>query len=402
MKVGVVVFPGSNCDHDAWYAINRNLRDGLHASAEFIWHDSTNLGNVDSVILPGGFSYGDYLRCGAIARFSPVMAAVGKFAADGGLVLGVCNGFQILVEAGLLPGALLRNQDLKFICREVGLRTETTDSPFTSKLLKGQRLHLPIAHGEGRYFADEQTLDALEAEGRIAFRYVDNPNGSIRNIAGILSRERNVLGMMPHPERVCDALMGSIDGLGIFESMLCFCGTGACPHEMTITPELIQQHQLTPAEYQKIVSLLGREPTYTELGVFSVMWSEHCSYKSSRIHLKKLPHARQTRCAGTWRERRHHRDRRRLGSSVQDRIAQSPELHQPDHSMRYCAAARCGRDRRRRHSARHLHHGRAPDRRDGLAPLRPSPQLPECRAQSPHSHRRGRRHRALWQLLRRP
>jgi phosphoribosylformylglycinamidine synthase subunit PurQ / glutaminase len=220
MKVGVVVFPGSNCDHDAWYAINRNLRDGLNASAEFIWHDSANLGNVDAVVLPGGFSYGDYLRCGAIARFSPVMNAVKKFAADGGLVLGICNGFQILVEAGLLPGALLRNQDLKFVCREVTLRTETTDSPFTSRLLKDQRLHLPVAHGEGRYFADEQTLDTLEAEDRIAFRYVDNPNGSIRNIAGILSRERNVMGMMPHPERACDALMGSIDGLGIFESML--------------------------------------------------------------------------------------------------------------------------------------------------------------------------------------
>jgi phosphoribosylformylglycinamidine synthase I len=220
MKVGVVVFPGSNCDHDAWYAINRNLRGGLDASAEFIWHDSTNLGNVDAVLLPGGFSYGDYLRCGAIARFSPVMNAIRKFAADGGLVLGVCNGFQILVEAGLLPGALLRNQDLKFVCREVTLRAETTDSPFTSRLTKGQRLRLPIAHGEGRYFADEQTLDTLEAEDRIAFRYVDNPNGSMRDIAGILSRERNVLGMMPHPERACDALMGSIDGLGIFESML--------------------------------------------------------------------------------------------------------------------------------------------------------------------------------------
>jgi phosphoribosylformylglycinamidine synthase subunit PurQ / glutaminase len=216
MKVGVVVFPGSNCDHDAWYAINKNLC----GNAEFIWHDSTDLSKVDAVLLPGGFSYGDYLRCGAIARFSPVMSAVKKFASEGGLVLGVCNGFQILVEAGLLPGALLRNRDLKFICREVTLRTETTDSPFTSKLGRGQLLHLPIAHGEGRYFADEHTLDALEAEDRIAFRYVDNPNGSIRNIAGVLSRERNVMGMMPHPERACDPLMGSTEGLGIFESML--------------------------------------------------------------------------------------------------------------------------------------------------------------------------------------
>jgi phosphoribosylformylglycinamidine synthase len=216
MKAGVIVFPGSNCDHDAWYAVNENL----HGRAEFIWHDSANLGDIDAVILPGGFSYGDYLRCGAIARFSPVMKAVKKFAADGGLVLGICNGFQILVEAGLLPGALLRNRELKFICREVRLQTETTASPFTSKLEKGQILRIPIAHGEGQYFADARTLDELEAEDRVAFRYLENPNGSARSIAGILSRERNVMGMMPHPERACDPLMGSTDGLGILESML--------------------------------------------------------------------------------------------------------------------------------------------------------------------------------------
>ena len=216
MRVGVIVFPGSNCDHDAWYAINQNL----HGKAEFIWHQSSDVSKFDAVLLPGGFSYGDYLRCGAIARFSPVMKAVKKFAAEGGLVLGVCNGFQILVEAGLLPGALLRNQDLKFICRELRLRVETTNSPFTSKLEKGRILRLPIAHGEGRYFADERTLDELEAEDQVAFRYIDNPNGSIRGIAGILNRERNVMGMMPHPERACDALMGSTDGLGVFESML--------------------------------------------------------------------------------------------------------------------------------------------------------------------------------------
>jgi len=216
MKAGVIVFPGSNCDHDAWYAVNENL----HGRAEFIWHDSPKLGDVDAVILPGGFSYGDYLRCGAIARFSPVMQAVKKFAADGGLVLGICNGFQILVEAGLLPGALLRNQELKFICREVKLRTETTASPFTSKLTKSQILRIPIAHGEGQYFADERTLDQLEADDRVAFRYLENPNGSARDIAGILNEGRNVLGMMPHPERACDPLMGSTDGLGIFESIL--------------------------------------------------------------------------------------------------------------------------------------------------------------------------------------
>ncbi|MEP6714315.1 MAG: phosphoribosylformylglycinamidine synthase subunit PurQ [Terriglobia bacterium] len=215
MKVGVIVFPGSNCDHDAWYA----FRENLHHEAEFIWHDSPSLNNVDAVILPGGFSYGDYLRCGAIARFSPVMQAVKKFAAEGGPVLGICNGFQILVEAGLLPGALLRNQDLRFVCRNVALRVETTASPFTAQLQKGQTLHLPVAHGEGRYFADEHTLDELESEDRVALRYVDNPNGSLRDIAGILNRQRNVMGMMPHPERACDPLMGSIDGLGILQSL---------------------------------------------------------------------------------------------------------------------------------------------------------------------------------------
>jgi phosphoribosylformylglycinamidine synthase len=216
MKFGVVVFPGSNCDHDAWYAVNHNLGH----KAEFIWHDSASLGDIDAVILPGGFSYGDYLRCGAIAKFSPVMKAVRRFAADGGIVLGICNGFQILVESGLLPGALLRNAGLRFICREVRLRTETTNSPFTSAGKIGQILRFPIAHGEGRYHADERTLDELEAEDRIVFRYLDNPNGSIRDIAGILSRERNVMGLMPHPERATEPLMGSSDGLVVFQSLV--------------------------------------------------------------------------------------------------------------------------------------------------------------------------------------
>jgi phosphoribosylformylglycinamidine synthase len=216
MKFGVVVFPGSNCDHDAWYAVAHNLGQ----PAEFIWHDADSLGDVDAVILPGGFSYGDYLRCGAIARFSPVMNAIKKFAGGGGLVLGVCNGFQILTESGLLPGALLRNAGLKFICKEVALRVETTQSPFTEAAAKGSVVHFPIAHGEGCYVADERTLDELEAEDRVAFRYVDNPNGSARNIAGILNKERNVLGMMPHPERATEALMGSEDGLLVLKSMV--------------------------------------------------------------------------------------------------------------------------------------------------------------------------------------
>jgi phosphoribosylformylglycinamidine synthase I len=216
MRFGVIVFPGSNCDHDAFYAASSILGQ----PAEFIWHDSSSLGNVDAVIVPGGFSYGDYLRCGAIAKFSPIMNAVKRFAADGGLVLGVCNGFQILTEAGLLPGALIRNRGLRFVCREVSLRVETTNSPYTCAAQKGQVLRMPVAHGEGCYTADERTLDELEAEDRIVFRYLDNPNGSIRDIAGVLSRERNVMGLMPHPERAAEPLMGSSDGLTILQSML--------------------------------------------------------------------------------------------------------------------------------------------------------------------------------------
>jgi phosphoribosylformylglycinamidine synthase len=216
MRFGVVVFPGSNCDHDAWYAVSHNLGQ----TAEFIWHDSSSLGQVDAVILPGGFSYGDYLRCGAIAKFSPVMDAVRKFAAGGGLVLGICNGYQILIESGLLPGALLRNRELKFICREVRVRVETTKTPFTAAAHRGQILRLPVAHGEGCYFGDQRTLNVIEAEDRVVLRYVDNPNGSVNDIAGICNEQRNVMGMMPHPERAADALLGSADGRVILESMV--------------------------------------------------------------------------------------------------------------------------------------------------------------------------------------
>lgn len=215
MKAGIVVFPGSNCDHDAWYAVSCNL----HQQAEFIWHDRSSLGDVDAVILPGGFSYGDYLRCGAIAKFSPVMRAVKKFAQEGGPVLGLCNGFQVLTECGLLPGALVRNASLKFVCRTIPLEVVTAASPFTNQATPGQTLHIPIAHGEGCYVADEKTLDQMEAEDRIVFRYRDNPNGSMRGIAGILNEERNVMGMMPHPERASDPLVGNTDGLVILRSL---------------------------------------------------------------------------------------------------------------------------------------------------------------------------------------
>jgi len=216
MKFGVVVFPGSNCDHDAWYSATANLGQ----TAEFVWHDDHRIGDCDAVILPGGFSYGDYLRCGAIAKFSPVMTAIKEFAAAGGLVIGICNGFQILLECGLLPGALVRNRDLKFICKELPIKVETTNSPFTNAGTKDQVLRIPIAHGEGCFVADERILDELEAEDRVAFRYLDNCNGSQRAIAGVLNRERNVLGMMPHPERATDPLMGSSDGLVVFNSMM--------------------------------------------------------------------------------------------------------------------------------------------------------------------------------------
>jgi len=225
MKVGVVVFPGSNCDHDALHAVT----EVLHESAAFIWHQSQDLSGLDAVILPGGFSYGDYLRTGAIARFSPVMNAIARFARSGGLVLGVCNGFQILCEAGLLPGALMRNQGLRFICRHVHVRVETTATPFTSAAQHGQVLRMPIAHAEGSYFCDAATLAELKQNAQIVFRYcapdarIDpaaNPNGSLDAIAGICNRERNVMGMMPHPERAVEAALGSTDGLVVFHSLV--------------------------------------------------------------------------------------------------------------------------------------------------------------------------------------
>jgi phosphoribosylformylglycinamidine synthase I len=216
MKIGVVVFPGSNCDHDAWYAASANLGQ----EAEFIWHDCETLGNIDAAILPGGFSYGDYLRCGAIAKFSPVMRAIKSFAKSGGFVLGFCNGFQVLTEAGLLPGALVRNAGLKFICKTVSLEVATTDSPFTNRASVKQLLRLPVAHGEGCYVADERTLDQLAAEDRIVFRYREQVNGSLRDIAGILNEDRNILGMMPHPERAADPLLGNTDGLIILNSVV--------------------------------------------------------------------------------------------------------------------------------------------------------------------------------------
>ncbi len=224
MKFGVIVFPGSNCDHDAYHVISKHVGQPV----EFIWHKETDLTSFDAVIVPGGFSYGDYLRCGALAKFSPVMSAVKEFAAQGNFVFGICNGFQILCEAGLLPGALIRNKNLHFICKHINLKVENNRTPFTNETQAGEILSIPIAHAEGNYVCDDETFQKLEANNQIVFRYCDekgevtdeaNPNGARSNIAGICNAEGNVLGMMPHPERACEGLLGSNDGKNIFRSL---------------------------------------------------------------------------------------------------------------------------------------------------------------------------------------
>ena len=225
MNFAVLQFPASNCDQDAVHVLGQVFGH----SARLVWHKETSLGPVDAVIVPGGFSYGDYLRCGAIARFSPVMQAVQQFAANGGAVLGICNGFQVLCEAGLLPGALIRNRSLQFRCEHVFLKTLTTDSPFTNQIPAGKTLRIPIAHGEGCYFADAETIARLKANQQVLWQYVDaagavtelaNPNGAVENIAGICNERRNVAGLMPHPERACESLLGSDEGRFIFESLI--------------------------------------------------------------------------------------------------------------------------------------------------------------------------------------
>ena len=225
MKFGVVVFPGTWSDTDCHYVI----QNVFHQLVEYVWHKDTDLSGYDCIVLPGGFSYGDYLRCGALARFSPVMRSVEKFAAEGGLVIGICNGFQVLCEAGLLPGVLMRNDHLQFRCQWTNLRVESSASPFTNAAAEGQVLRVPISHGEGNYFADPDTIATLERDDRVLFRYCSesgeitdaaNPNGSLNNIASITNEGRNVMGMMPHPERCCESLVGGVDGRVIFESLL--------------------------------------------------------------------------------------------------------------------------------------------------------------------------------------
>ncbi len=219
VRIGVTIFPGSNCDHDALYAIERTGAEPVE-----LWHADADLKGVDAVVVPGGFSYGDYLRPGAIARFSKVMGPLEEFANGGGPVLGICNGFQVLTEAHLLPGALLRNTSMRFVCKRVRARVETAQTPWTSLFEPGDELVLPVAHNEGNYFADERTLRELEDEERVVLRYLDNPNGSLNDIAGICNADRNVVGLMPHPERVSDDVLGSEEGLKVFKSVLSFAG----------------------------------------------------------------------------------------------------------------------------------------------------------------------------------
>jgi len=225
MRFGVVIFPGTNCDTDAWHA----LHDEMGAPVDYIWHEETDISGYDCIVLPGGFAHGDYLRTGAIARFSPVMDPVMAFADKGGLVLGICNGFQVLLEAGMLPGAMMRNAGQTFVCKYVHIRSETSDTPFTSAIPQGAALRIPVAHGEGNYYCDSETLDGLKRNHQIVFRYCTpegevtpeaSPNGALDNIAGLCNKERNVMGMMPHPERCTDPLLGSSDGRKVWESLL--------------------------------------------------------------------------------------------------------------------------------------------------------------------------------------
>ncbi len=301
MKAAVLVFPGINRERD----MARTLRLISGDEPAMVWHTETALpAGTDLVVIPGGFSYGDYLRCGAIAARSPIMDAVRAHATKGALTLGVCNGFQILCEAGLLPGVLMRNARLRFICRDVYLRVEHSDSPFTRGYNAGQVIRVPTAHGEGNYIADAETIDRLEKEGRVLFRYSSpegtldeafNVNGATNAIAGIINERGNVLGMMPHPENHVEASIG-VDrraravrraGRGIGQGGMS--DLGALRNEPKITPELVAEHGLKPDEYKRLLELIGRTPTLTELGIFSAMWNEHCSYKSSKVHLRTLP-----------------------------------------------------------------------------------------------------------------
>jgi phosphoribosylformylglycinamidine synthase I len=281
MKSAVVVFPASNCDRDAAVALEQLTGE----KPAYGWHADSELPDVDLIVLPGGFAYGDYLRCGAMAAQSRIMRDVKKKADEGRAVLGICNGFQVLTETGLLPGALMRNAISNSSAGRSASKSRKRNRPSPANTTRARSFRFPVAHGDGNYFADDETLDRLEGEGRVVFRYAqgDNPNGSARNIAGILSEKRNVLGLMPHPERVCDPLLGGTDGVAPVPE------PDRSAVMTDITPQIVREHGLSVEEYGRIKQLLNRDPNLVELGVFSVMWSEHCSYKSTRAHLRRLP-----------------------------------------------------------------------------------------------------------------
>ncbi len=371
-KFAIVVFPGSNCEQDCHHVATELL--GLRA--EYVWHHDTDLKSADVVILPGGFAYGDYLRAGALARFSPVMESVIRFAMDGGPVLGICNGFQVLLEAGLLPGAVRVNRGLRYLCRDVHMRVENASTVFTRLYEPGQVVRMPIGHGEGNYTAPPEALTELEYEAGVVFRYCDeagrvtdesNPNGATAGIAGISNREGNIVG----PDAAPGPLRGGTAGQRRREEDVRV-GRRLARAGMTpgaITPDLVAEHNLSPEEYERILEILGREPNLVELGIFSAMWSEHCSYKSSRIHLKNLPTTGPARDPGARRKRRDRGHRRRAGRRVQDGVAQPSVVPR----------ALPGRgDRRRRHPAGHLHDGRPAHRVSRLAPLRARSTLRAC------------------------
>ena len=371
MKASVIVFPGSNCDRDAAVA----LEAATGQAPAMVWHGDSDIPASDLIVLPGGFSYGDYLRSGAMAAHSPVMREVVARARAGTPVLGICNGFQVLTEAGLLPGVLMRNSTLKFICRDVLLRVERNDSLFTHRYAKGRSgslSHRPQGRQLFRRRGDARPsrrrrprcLPLLRRETG-AVTDAANPNGSRRNIAGIYNETGTVLGLMPHPERLADAsaqrhrrrqdvpLAGGDAPLNI--------AARAAKAAEGITPEIVAEHGLSPDEYKLMVGALGREPSLTELGIFSVMWSEHCSYKSSQSLAEEAPDRRPASDPGPGRERGRGRSRRRPGGGVQDGEPQPPVLYR----------ALSGRgDRRRRHHARRVHHGRAPDRQHERAAIR--------------------------------
>ena len=395
MKFGIVVFPGSNCDEDCHHV----AKDLLGCEAEYIWHHDRDLKGADAVILPGGFAYGDYLRAGALARFSPVMESVAEFAKKGGAVLGICNGFQVLLEAGLLPGAMQINRGLRYVCRDVYMKVENDATPFTRSIRRAASSRCRSATWKATTPRRPRRSPSSEREGRVVFRYCDpegrvvdsaNPNGATDAIAGICNREGNVVGLMPHPDRCSEG------SLARQRRRASRCSSPRCRRHWRRDDDGASRRDvdqgaqpLRRRSTRRILEILGREPNLVELGIFSAMWSEHCSYKSSRIHLKKFPTTGPRVIQGPGENAGVVDIGDGLAVALQDGVAQPPVLHR----------AVPGRgDRRRRHPARRLHDGRAADGLAELAALRPPRRAAD---EAPRGRRRAR-HRRLRQLHRHP